>query len=201
MERIKAIETNYNGHLFRSRLEARWAMLLDIIGVEYLYENEGYELEQLGRGMVDTGTTIQYLPDFYLPVAECFLEIKPNAPVADDDTEKIILLAIRSKKTVMVAFGPPWMDVRGLPEYRIHGMFYCEHDGVLNCYDDGILATDEADGILVSQIEPFDSERRLYKGYYLNKPPDISIQGCVSPENTKLSRAYKAVKRFRFEKT
>lgn len=36
--RIKAIETRYAGHLFRSRLEARWAAWLDMFGVKWTYE-------------------------------------------------------------------------------------------------------------------------------------------------------------------
>ena len=54
---IKAIETEYNGYRFRSRLEARWAVFFDAAGIEYQYEPEGFELED---GM-------KYLPDFYLP--------------------------------------------------------------------------------------------------------------------------------------
>ena len=31
--RIKAIETSYKGYLFRSRLEARWAVFFDALGL------------------------------------------------------------------------------------------------------------------------------------------------------------------------
>lgn len=51
---IKAIETYYNGRRFRSRLEARWAVFFDALGVEYEYEPEGFRLP--------SGAT--YLPDF-----------------------------------------------------------------------------------------------------------------------------------------
>lgn len=51
---IKPIETLYNGYRFRSRLEARWAVFLDSLGVKYEYEPEGFELPD--------GT--RYLPDF-----------------------------------------------------------------------------------------------------------------------------------------
>lgn len=50
---IKPIETVYNGYRFRSRLEARWAVLFDGIGIRYRYEPEGFAL--------DDGTL--YLPD------------------------------------------------------------------------------------------------------------------------------------------
>lgn len=51
---MKAIETYYNGYRFRSRLEARWAVFFDTLGVKYEYEPEGFVL--------DDGTW--YLPDF-----------------------------------------------------------------------------------------------------------------------------------------
>lgn len=42
---IKPIETYYNGYRFRSRLEARWAVFFDALGVRYEYEPEGYHTE------------------------------------------------------------------------------------------------------------------------------------------------------------
>lgn len=51
---IKAIETPYNGYRFRSRLEARWAVFFDALGVKYEYEPEGFLLPSGKR----------YLPDF-----------------------------------------------------------------------------------------------------------------------------------------
>lgn len=35
---IKAIETMYSGYLFRSRLEARWAAMFDLLGWQWTYE-------------------------------------------------------------------------------------------------------------------------------------------------------------------
>lgn len=51
---IRSIETEYNGYRFRSRLEARWAIFFDALGVDYEYEPEGFELPSGKR----------YLPDF-----------------------------------------------------------------------------------------------------------------------------------------
>ena len=49
----RAIETRYKGYRFRSRLEARWAVFFDALGLKWEYESEGFELPS-GR----------YLPDF-----------------------------------------------------------------------------------------------------------------------------------------
>lgn len=64
---LEPIQTAYKGYRFRSRLEARYAVLLDSVGVNWLYETEGYELS-CGR----------YLPDFYIPSIDAFMEVKPS---------------------------------------------------------------------------------------------------------------------------
>jgi hypothetical protein len=64
---IKAIETAYNGYRFRSRLEARWAVFFDTLGVRYEYEKQGFDLGEAGY----------YLPDFWLPEEKFWVEIKP----------------------------------------------------------------------------------------------------------------------------
>lgn len=65
---IKPIETHYNGLRFRSRLEARWAVFFDALGIRYLYEPEGFENADGDR----------YLPDFYLPNFNTYVEVKAD---------------------------------------------------------------------------------------------------------------------------
>jgi len=65
---IKPIETVYKGYRFRSRLEARWAVFFEILGLTWEYEKEGFVLPS-GRG---------YLPDFYLHGPDIWIEIKPK---------------------------------------------------------------------------------------------------------------------------
>jgi len=65
---IRAIETQYNGYRFRSRLEARWAVFFDTIGLKYEYEIEGFEMDG-----------IRYLPDFYIPSLDRWFEVKGKA--------------------------------------------------------------------------------------------------------------------------
>jgi nucleoside 2-deoxyribosyltransferase len=69
---VKAIETCYKGYRFRSRLEARWAVFWDALGVPYDYEPQGFDLGELGW----------YLPDFWLPNEKLWVEIKPGPPPA-----------------------------------------------------------------------------------------------------------------------
>ena len=70
---MKAIETRYKGHRFRSRLEARWAVFFDAMGIDYRYEPEGFNLGGLW-----------YLPDFYLPKEGMWIEVKPGNLTQDE---------------------------------------------------------------------------------------------------------------------
>lgn len=70
MSDITAIETEYNGYRFRSRLEARWAVFLDALAIDYRYEPEGYDLGKHGL----------YLPDFWLPDLKYVIEVKGRSP-------------------------------------------------------------------------------------------------------------------------
>jgi hypothetical protein len=93
---FKVLETFYHGYRFRSRLEARWAVFFDRLGVSYRYEPEGYLLEKRG-----------YLPDFYLPQQDCFVEIKPTRPDTEA-IEKTRLLALHTRKEVYIFYGDVW---------------------------------------------------------------------------------------------
>lgn len=82
----KPIETFYAGCRFRSRLEARWAVLFDSLGIRWDYEPEGFDLGECGY----------YLPDFFLhlppddrialkyPGAGYWVEIKGGEPTREE---------------------------------------------------------------------------------------------------------------------
>ena len=93
--RIKAIETSYKGYRFRSRLEARWAVFLDELGLPWQYEREGYDLDGL-----------RYLPDFWLPRQRQWMEVKPDiTSVTDEEREKCRRLAVATGFEVGMVFG------------------------------------------------------------------------------------------------
>ena len=99
---IKPIETIYNNYRFRSRLEARWAIFFDEIGIAYEYEKEGYEFDG-----------IKYLPDFYLPQIDAHIEIKAQNVSEEEATLKMSKLANHTQKPCVVFCGlpaiePPW---------------------------------------------------------------------------------------------
>ncbi len=113
---IKAIETRYRGYRFRSRLEARWAVFFDALGIEWQYEPEGFELAD--------GT--RYLPDFWLPKQRTWVEIKGQKPT-DDERMKCYLLADGAKCPVFLVSGNPSaeliQDCYWLPDYKVDAFY------------------------------------------------------------------------------
>lgn len=99
MQKTQAIETYYKNTKFRSRLEARWALFFDELGIMWDYEPQGFE----SHG-------IRYLPDFYLPELDYFFEVKPYAP-SWDDFKKSAVCPYVCGSTILVAWGPPSIPV------------------------------------------------------------------------------------------
>jgi hypothetical protein len=73
---IRPIETRYAGCRFRSRLEARWAVFFDTLGIEWEYEPQGFEVGPEERRR-------RYLPDFYLPGQRVWVEVKGHDAAVD----------------------------------------------------------------------------------------------------------------------
>jgi hypothetical protein len=93
---LKAIETHYKGYHFRSRLEARWAVFFDTLGIKYEYEAQGFDLD--GEW---------YLPDFWLPAYSTHVEIKPL-------TESRVLTGL-DKLRAMSSVGAELLVLQGNP--------------------------------------------------------------------------------------
>ncbi len=75
---VKPIETVYKGWRFRSRLEARWAVFFDAMGIEYQYEPQGFQ-----KG------DFRYLPDFFLPNHGTWVEVKGSDESLVKDQDRI----------------------------------------------------------------------------------------------------------------
>lgn len=86
---ITAIETEYAGHRFRSRLEARWAVFFDHLGIRWAYEPQGFEI----HADPWAEKTTRYLPDFWLPDFGLWCEVKGEL---DHDGMKRIIMAASS---------------------------------------------------------------------------------------------------------
>lgn len=99
MAEIKAIETEYAGCRFRSRLEARWATFFDELGIPWHYEEQGYELPS-GR----------YLPDFRIErVAEAGgrdVHVEVKGTLDDDGARRLLRIAAELNPNTWPSFTP-----------------------------------------------------------------------------------------------
>jgi hypothetical protein len=135
---IKPIETEYQGYLFRSRLEARWAVFFDALELGWEYELEGFDL---GNGDL-------YLPDFWLPDVNMWAEVK-GRELSSDERRKCELLVKGSGHPCLMLIGTPenkpykaieinWDPSKGIDLYEVpycltnfheypkeEGRFYC----------------------------------------------------------------------------
>jgi hypothetical protein len=97
---IKAIETSYRGYRFRSRTEARWAVFFDAAGIDWQYELDGFCIN--GKS---------YLPDFWLPQHELFVEIKPHKEACVQALPLIKEFVASGDHPSLLVAGPPNADM------------------------------------------------------------------------------------------
>jgi hypothetical protein len=190
---VAALPTVYAGISFRSRVEARWAVFFDALGISYRYEAEGYDL----RG-------VWYLPDFWLPDLKIFIEIKPRGEEPTDlEIEKLVRLAEGTGyPAFLFADDPELKDGRIVPPeahvaYPLTGtdfpMLWCE------CPDCGSL------GI---QWNGFSDRLPCKQGILSAKGIVADKAGCprhsanrdrhATPDSYRLTKAYQAFRGVRF---
>jgi len=104
---LQAIETSYRGYRFRSRLEARYAVFFDALGVRWGYEVEGFRLSDGDH----------YLPDFWLPDQKVWIEVKGAEPT-ERETRVAIELASATRYPVAVV-GGNWNEWARSPDFSL----------------------------------------------------------------------------------
>jgi hypothetical protein len=119
---MTVLPTKYKEYLFRSRTEARWAVFFDQLNIPFEYEKEGYDLDG-----------IWYLPDFWLPTLDCFIEIKGEYP-SSEAQNKAQLLCINSHKNVYIFWGNPIGQFGG-DERAISFSYYKHGEDSEACWD------------------------------------------------------------------
>lgn len=186
---IKAIDTPYNGHLFRSRLEARHAVYFDALNVRWEYESEGYELGQGER----------YLPDFYLTEYRMFAEVKP-VPFTYKEHSKCKRLAVQTQKIVIELVGLPNTNYKDI---IVPSQYYsCSKCGKIEAYDwDGkrIYCSCRATHIINNKVDVvdgfllFSSDKQSYKPIYYGNIRDSYT------EDWRIEEAVDKARKARFE--
>lgn len=157
--KIGAIETHWMGYRFRSRLEARWAVYFDHVGIEFEYEPQGYHLGRLGP----------YLPDFWLPQVKLWAEVKPVA-FTRLEFRKCRRLFVVTGNEVLILVGQPddkmyqsisranvYYSVTDFKDYhRAESRFWVECDGERSLSERGLLTPRAAEGILLARSARFE---------------------------------------------
>lgn len=141
----KAIETEWMGCRFRSRTEARWAIVFESLGLSWEYEPEGFQTS-LGP----------YLPDFFLTEIGAWVEIKPRR--TDDDSKNIasrkLHQIVAPHEYGVIIFGSPfgtdWRSFWGdmCPAYQIQR--------------NGYLISRSGDGIKIRPASQLTEEDRQF---------------------------------------
>jgi hypothetical protein len=175
----KIIETAYDGYLFRSRTEARWAVWFSKLGIEYEYEKEGFDLDG-----------VRYLPDFWIPIWCSWVEIKGNQ-ATDSEIAKCRALAAATEKQVLLVVGSPRQDRYNVAVISAPGEWDFGNPSEVR---GGYFATGRRD----------DYEywvRNDDEGAICLNPRDIDNSGKYPLESDRIIAAYEAASRARFEKT
>jgi len=116
---FKPQDTEYGGILYRSKLEARWALFFDENKISHKYE----------LAKVDLGID-KYTPDFWLPEFQLWVEIKPYKQDNPRSTHwthqthsKCYRLSIESGKPVLLIQGNPGKHIIDLFDCRARRKF------------------------------------------------------------------------------
>ncbi|MCA9934126.1 MAG: hypothetical protein H6662_14715 [Ardenticatenaceae bacterium] len=86
----------HNGQIFRTATEARWARSFEYLQVPYEYEKQVFKLDE----------SFDYLPDFWLPEQNIWIEVKKEVPKLEERDRAIMLYEITGKKVYIFAGFP-----------------------------------------------------------------------------------------------
>jgi len=160
---IKAIETKYKGYRFRSRLEARWAVFFETLGLDWGYEIEGYEITERRWSSTDSkdhgeDVTFRYLPDFFIRDCKLFVEIKGQRPT-EEEFAKCKTLADQAGRAVLVCWGLPYEH----PSYLYAWDTTDRSGGTFETWGTFLWPISSATGLIV-HAERLREDRSIYLG-------------------------------------
>lgn len=99
----------YGATLYRSKVEAAWAMYYSLLDIAAEYEQWSFLLEPEPDDVVEfpPNTVVPYVPDFFLTATNLWIEVKWGR-ISDVDRFKIDALARHTRQGVLLIDGPPW---------------------------------------------------------------------------------------------
>jgi hypothetical protein len=202
---IQAIPTSYAGCLFRSRIEARWAVFFDHLGIAWEYEPQGY--------LVGPNDDRQpYLPDFYLPNAVpggIWVEVKGVLSAADQRkifyaSHPVYGLPAKSQRTRVLLLGdvprvePGWMCWHHAMGWDFDEQWDVDGTATFTVLfrDDGTLLDIGGPGVGVDTMRPEAANPSAWNfTAFVTDAPCLAWWGA----SHRISRAYRAARSARFE--
>ena len=133
---IKAIPTEYKGIVFRSKLEAQTAVLLDAVGAEWVYEPETFQLHD-GRFYLPDFQVFGFLgeaPCFYIEVKGCFNQGRDDESLVLNFSKPIIIIDRILPLDEMLKLEDNFTLARGAKElytwclYNYKDQCFCSYD-------------------------------------------------------------------------
>ena len=169
---VKPIETYYNGYRFRSRLEARVAVLFDRANIKYQYEPEGFESDG-----------VCYLPDFYLPDEDFYVEVKP---IRDGFREEIA----KAAKVICRGLYKPLLVITDIPSYSSNGSVWWHTMLGVNTITDELIAH----RVFLYSGNPVEdgTDRSFFHGrdFYEGRMDDVCMDRILNNSNEKLEKFF-----------
>lgn len=184
---IKPQKTKYGDIIFASRLEARWAVFFDCLGIQYEYEPFYSEVE--------TGCRVMYYkPDFYLKKLNKFIEVKPSKPYEKENVKAAAWAKHINEIIILFNLNPPtlelengWLfffpEISKIPELR-EGFWWGE------CPKCGCIDIDEYAQITSCGCYDLDYYNKLYFNNEI---------GHCREKTPRLLQAYTTAKNFKFD--
>jgi hypothetical protein len=116
---IAAIETRYSGINFRSRLEARWAAMFDLLGWGWTYEPTDFK---------------GWIPDFAIHGEKeiIYVEVKPVGDFPEEVANKLAASGCPGDVLIVGMLGPTWSKkyecptIGWLGDFAVEGCFWWE---------------------------------------------------------------------------
>lgn len=169
---MKPIPTIYNNVLFRSRGEARFAVMSTSLGLQASYEIEGFAFD------ASEGASDKYLPDFYLPAFNLWVECKADGP-----TKKEWAIHQAFQRHYPHAFFIGWSNYdQSLDQFSYK---FSRFDEQLGRVTDHLLAVCSS----CSALSIVPNEWRVINAPLASVEPLVSMCKCIQKETARFNDA------------
>ena len=168
--KIKAIETTYKGCRFRSRLEARWAVFYNALGIQWQYEREGFDCDGFF-----------YLPDFYLPVQRYWIEVRGRMIDDMKDMDSLAFLCRKKEEKGFAFFGDiPYPYPAAGEDCKRLGFLGAMCDSMVSCGTDLVHPPGAINVLDPFQFSPNERGREMFTPFWWCICPECSYLGVTA---------------------